>query len=231
MRILILEDEPPIAEYIASSVRSILNEQIRKLTVLHSIEEALDFLSKNQIDLLFLDLNLSGEDGFEILQDSLSRRFQTIVISAYTDRAINAYEYGVIDFVPKTLKKERLKIAIERYMGRSERPEKTKYLISKIKNKNKVIPVSDIVYLQADRYLVYANCINQKKYIIEKPLNSLEIILPKNFIRTHRSYIVNVDYVELYDNSSPGVFHVRMKDQTRLPLSRRRVKFLKEQLS
>lgn len=228
MRILILEDEPPIADYIAESVRSILNEQIKSMTVLHSKEEASGFLAKNQIDLLFLDLNLSGEDGFEILQDSLARRFQTIVISAYTDRAIKAYEYGVIDFVPKTLKQERLKVAIERYMGRSERPEATKFLISKMKNKNKIIPVNEVIYLQADRYLVYANCINRKKYIIEKSLNSLEVILPQNFLRIHRSYIANSDYIESYKSLSQSASRVFMKNDTSLPLSRRRLNLFKK---
>lgn len=231
MRILILEDEPPIADYIASSIRSILNEQIKKLTVLHSIEEASDFLSRNQIDLLFLDLNLSGEDGFEILKESLSQSFQTIVISAYTERAIKAYEYGVIDFVPKTLKPDRLRTAIDRYMGRSERPEQTKYLISKMKNKNKLIPVNEIVYLQADRYLVFANLESSKNFIIEKPLNSLEIILPKNFTRIHRSYIVNLNFVESYESPSHGTFCVVLKDHNRLPVSRYRLKHIKNHFS
>ncbi|MFH1197112.1 MAG: LytTR family DNA-binding domain-containing protein [bacterium] len=228
MRILILEDEPPIADYIKASTIALLRDKVKSIDVLYTLEEANDFLKTNKIDLCLLDLNLSGEDGFEILKKFTSMSFHTIIISAHTELAIKAYEYGVIDFIPKTLKIDRLKLAFDRYMGLASGTESAKYLVTRKNNKNILIPIDEVIYLKADRYLVEAHLLNEKIEIIDKPLNNLENILPQKMFRIHRSFIVNLDFIQSFEHTGHSNYELKLKSGFKLPISRSRYKLLKQ---
>lgn len=227
MRILILEDEPPIAAYIKSSTIALLGKKIKSITALYTLEDANEYLKTNKIDLCLLDLNLSGENGFEILKKYASMSFHTIIISAHTEKAIEAYEFGVIDFIPKTLKIDRLKLAFDRYLGLTSRTGNTKYLIARKNNKNLLIPIDEVVYLKADRYLVEAHLANQKVEIIDKPLNDLENILPEKMLRIHRSFIVNVEFIQSFEHTGHSRYELKLKSGIILPISRSRYNYLK----
>lgn len=232
LNIMIVEDEPPIADYVDHCLRSILPaNRIQSITIVHSVENAKAFIKKNKIDLCLLDLNLHGEDGFEVLKSSLSQQFHTIVISAHTDRALEAFEYGVIDFVPKNLKLDRLRLALDRFLGKESRPEETKYLIVRKNNKNYPIEIKKINYLKAVRYLVDVHLSDSSVEMIDKSLNQLEIILPSNFFRVHRSYIVCLDNVVSFEHSGGNVYHLKLKNGEILPVSRSRFNPLKQYFS
>ena len=114
MQLLIVEDEYSIARDIEYQCRQVLADQIATLKIVQTLEAAQDYLAKHHIDLLLLDLNLSGENGYDLLKYAVSGSFHTIVISAHTDRAMEAFAYGVLDFLPKPLEKPRLEKAFER---------------------------------------------------------------------------------------------------------------------
>jgi len=226
MRVLIVEDEPPIAEYIEESVRSILGSALRSLRTALSLEDASRYLEENVIDLCLLDLNLSGEDGFTLLKEAVSRPFLTIVISAHTDRALQAFDYGVIDFLPKPFALDRLRRSLERLLCRNPQPGRARYLVSRKRNQNVLLSVEDILFLKAARYLVEAHRKDGRVDLLEKSLDGLEWILPENFARIHRSYIANLDQVAAYEHAGANVYRVRMKGGVLLPLSRSRYPLL-----
>src|SRR4030042_1994514 len=114
MIVVIVEDEPFIAERTERLVKEILKNKLTRVVIKESLPGAMHYLNEHQIDLLLLDLNLSGKDGFELLKKAVAGSFHTIVISAYTDRAIEAFEYGVLDFIGKPFTVERLKKAFDR---------------------------------------------------------------------------------------------------------------------
>ena len=118
MHIIIIEDEGPIAKYIERLCQNILGNKIDTIRTFNTIEHALSFLQDHRIDLCLLDLNLNGENAYELLQFVASAPFQTIIISAYTDLAIDAFKYGVLDFIAKPFNKERLELAFDRYFER-----------------------------------------------------------------------------------------------------------------
>jgi two-component system response regulator LytT len=227
MRILIVEDEPPIADYIERSVRSILGGALREVRTAYSLNEALGALKERPADLCLLDLNLSGKDGYEVLKSAVSRPSHTIVISAHTEQAARAFEYGVLDFVPKPFSLDRLRQALDRYLGPGRSPNPARYLTYRQKNRNQLLPVSDIVLFKASRYLVEAWTKEGGRAVLEKPLNRLEQILPENFVRTHRSYIVNLDFAESYKHRGGSRYAIRMKSGEVLPLGRGRLAKLK----
>jgi len=231
MRILIVEDEPPIAEYLEKCIWDILDSKIRNIHISLTLEEAFEYLKNNTIDLCFLDLNLSGEDGYEILKRAVSMPFHTIIVSAYTERAIHAFEYGALDFVPKPYNIERLRQAFERYFGRVEIPGLTKYLVFRKLNEHKLLAVENITFFKAVRYLVEAHLENGQVEYLDKPLNRLEHILPDNFVRIHRSYIVNLHFVEAFQHKDSGIYQVRLNGGEVLPLSRNRSRNFKNLLN
>jgi len=228
MRVLIVEDEPPIAEYIEAGVRSILGSAFRSVHVSLSLEDASAYLSRNVIDLCLLDLNLSGEDGFDLLKEALSRPFLTVVISAYTDRALEAFEYGVVDFLPKPFPLDRLRRTLEKILSRTPRPGRARYLVARKQNRNFLLPVDEILFLKAVRYLVEAHKSDGRVELLEKPLSALEWILPDHFVRIHRSWMVNLDHVASFEHAGRSEYLVRMKDGTVLPLSRSRYPLLSQ---
>ena len=222
MKILIVEDEPPIAEYTENCLWQILGSKIQDIHICLTLAEAFKFLKNHTIDLCFLDLNLSGEDGYDILKKTVSMSFHTIIISAHVERAAKAFEYGVIDFIPKPFNIKRLRQAFDRYFGHIKIPFHMKYLVIQKSGNHILLPVKDAVYFKADRYLVEIHMENGSSEYAEKPLNQLERILPDNFVRIHRSYIVNLHSVESFKHVGSGVYRVRLHQGTELRMSRNR---------
>ncbi|MBM9590980.1 helix-turn-helix domain-containing protein [Leptospira sp. 201903075] len=115
MKILILEDEPVHAKYLTKLLNTIPGLLIDEIHHVTSIDEADVHLKQTSIDLFFLDLNIFGSDGFEVLDRIPTTTMSTIIVSANTDNAIRAFEYGVIDFIAKPVSEDRLRLALERY--------------------------------------------------------------------------------------------------------------------
>lgn len=115
MKILILEDEPVHAKYLNKLLNTFLDLSIDEIKHVTTLEDADTYLEQTSIDLFFLDLNIFGSDGFEILDKFPTKKVNTIVVSANTDYAIRAFEYGVIDFLEKPVSENRLELALERH--------------------------------------------------------------------------------------------------------------------
>ncbi len=230
MKILIIEDEAPIAYYIEDQLRAILDCMPLEIIRTDTLAAALDRLRQHPIDLCLLDLNLRGEDGYTVLQRATSFSFHTIIISAHTELAARAFEYGVIDFVPKPFSRDRLKQALDRYLVCQKNPESARYLAHRLGNRNCLLAVDDIQVLKGCRYLVEARLADGRKVLLEKPLNRLEQILPNHFFRIHRSYLVRFDLIASYEHCGASRYCVHLKDGASLPLSRERVAVLKQML-
>ena len=117
MKLLVVEDEPLVAQRWAGFCREILADGLDKLHVAAIQAEAGAWLAENPVDPALLDLNLEGQDGMELLKRSVASSFHTIIVSANTDRALEAFQYGVLDFVPKPFSRERLARALARSRG------------------------------------------------------------------------------------------------------------------
>jgi len=222
MRILIVEDEPPIAEDIERSVRAILGDRIEAVETCWTLDKAVRRLEAGRVDLCLLDLNLSGESGFALLQQAVSRPFPVIVVSAHTDQALRAFEFGVLDFVPKPFTRERLRKALDRCFGRRppEPEAAVRTLVVRRGREDILVPVAEVRYFKAARYLVEAHLVGGAQFLLDKPLDLLEKILPPKYVRTHRAYLVDRDRIESIAHRGGGTYRLRMKDGEELPLSR-----------
>src|SRR5690606_35785413 len=114
MNVLIVEDESRIARRIERMTCDILGNALQSITHINTLHEALKFIENSSLDIVLLDLNLNGDNGFDLLTTAVSGSFHTIIVSAYKDQAITAFEYGVLDFVPKPFNRDRLEQAFNR---------------------------------------------------------------------------------------------------------------------
>ncbi len=134
MNVLIVEDELRIAKRIERMTRDIFGSTLQSLKHINTLHDALRHIENSELDLVLLDLNLNGDNGFDLLTKAVSGSFHTIIISAYKDQAITAFEHGVLDFVPKPFNQDRLVQAFNRATAK-EKVENSKIRFLGIKKR------------------------------------------------------------------------------------------------
>jgi DNA-binding LytR/AlgR family response regulator len=232
MRILIVEDEQPIAEDIKEICTGILRDKAESIRCELTLGNAISYLAEKQIDLLILDLNLSGRDGFDILKQMVSYSFQTIVVSANIDRAIEAFEYGVIDFIPKPYNEDRIRKAFDRFEVHEHfQNHGIKYLSVRKMGKIRLIAISEIKFVKGANVYTELYLKNGDKELYDKTLNELSRMLPANFIRVHKSFIVDMSSVHGMKVHGGGRYEIELHSQELLPVSRSMYTELKNKLS
>ncbi len=227
MNALILEDERSSANRLAKLISNHREGKNIHLYFAERISEAVELFTQKKIDLLFLDLKLNSEDGFDILKSLVSKSFYTVIVSAFTERAIEAYEYGVLDFIPKPIFQERVNQTLDRIFVDARFASTTKVLIVRNRNRLETVKVERIVYLQpAGHYTEIILDTGQKK-LHTLSLDKIIKILPKNFERTHRSYITNIEFISKIITYTGSKYEIELTNNTTLPLGRKYVKNIK----
>jgi DNA-binding LytR/AlgR family response regulator len=231
MRLLIVEDEEMVARRLERLLGEILAGRTFHLQRVSSVTEARGVLEEGRIDVLFLDLNLNGRNGFQILADAASRSFQTVVVSAHEEQAIRAFEYGVTDFVPKPFTEARLRLALDRVAERAPvQREALRYLAVRRAGEVRPIRLEEVAYLQGAGDYAEIHCRDGSTHLHDKSLTELERLLPATFLRVHRSYVVHLAYVRGL-RSEPGTrYALRLSTEEEIPVSRTRVAALRQHL-
>lgn len=227
MRVLIVEDESRIAKRVERMTRDILGNTLQSLTHINTLQEALTFIENNPLDLLLLDLNLNGEDGFDLLTTAVSESFHTIVISAYKDQAILAFEYGVLDFVPKPFDRDRLEKAFNRRMRKEKLETKVKYLAVKQRQRIQLIPIDEVLYIKGAGAYTELFLSGGKKELHDKSLERLEQLLSPTFERIHKSYLVKISEVKGIIVNSGSKYMAELRNGAFIPVGRTRYKEIK----
>jgi two-component system, LytTR family, response regulator LytT len=219
VNILIVEDEAPAARRLERMVRDQLGERITSLAIAATADAARAALGSSHVDLLLLDLNLNGDDGFSILAGG--PRPPTIVVSANAGRAIDAFDNAVIDFVAKPVSAERLALAVERALDRAlMRSPGQMSLAVRSAGRIDLAPLSDIVALSGADDYVEVILFDGRRYLHDARLGELERRLPSNFARVHRSHIVNTAHIRTVQTQPNGRRDVCVTGGLVLPVSR-----------
>jgi DNA-binding LytR/AlgR family response regulator len=227
LRVMIAEDEAVIARRVARLTTDILGPSAA-VSIASNLDEARAAAGRALPDILILDLNLEGRDGFEVLDDPLLRRCPTIVVSAHTERALQAFERGVRDFVPKPFGRERLEVALRRAIEHAPQPSARLGLRSS--DGARVVPFDDIVYARAAG--AHSALVLTRGRVIEgeRMLDRLEQLLPAHFERIHKSVIVDTRRIERLVSQAGSRYCVLLADGTSLPVGRTRVAALRARL-
>lgn len=224
LRIVIAEDEAVVARRIARLTAEILGPRAGEIAVVPRVDEARAAIEQALPDLLILDLNLEGEEGFDLLRYTSSCAFETIVVSAATGRALEAFEYGVRDFVPKPFGRERLERALQRVLTPSVRAERSiEHLGIRRAGAVAFVRVGDIAWIRGAGTRSELILTNGTIALHDKMLDRLEGVLPDHFQRIHKSYIVDVRRISRLVASEGSRYNVVLRDGTTLPVGRTRV--------
>ncbi|WPB79979.1 LytTR family DNA-binding domain-containing protein [Archangium violaceum] len=228
MRVLIVEDEPMAARRLERLCQELLDPGSPPPLVRASLAEAREVLAERTVELVLLDLNLSGEDGFRLLEEAAAGSFHTVVVSASADQALRAFEFGVLDFVAKPYTRERLAKALTRVQGRAAAPLR---ILSVRKGGGIVrVPLESVAYIQGAGDYAELVLRDGRTELSEKSLERLEALLPTDFVRIHRSYLIPLQEVVRLVSQEGSRTAVELKSGTQLRVGRSRVKALKELL-
>ena len=232
MKIVVIEDEIMVARRIQMFCKNILGDRITLLKHFMVIEDAEDFINANNIDLLLLDLNLNSRDGFDVLKNKLAASFNTVIISANTDRAIEAFEYGVLDFVGKPFKQERLAQAINKLtLGNTAHSQQLKFLSIKKFGCIEMNDINQVAYIQATGNYSELHLVNGDTELHDKNLERLLTILPVKFERVHKSYAVPLNQIKKLLKHGGSSYSLELSTGEIIPLGRTRYATIKNKLA
>jgi len=193
-----------------------------------NLTEAVNLIQANKPDVVFLDIQLSRENGFDLLE-KVEKDFKLIFVTAFDEYAIRAFEVNALDYLLKPVNPERLAKAIERLSEENEaknefRPlEYNDRIFLELGARSVFLKISDISHINAAGDYSEIRTVDRKKLLIEKPLREWEERLPeKNFLRIHRRTIVNLEEIEHIESWFNRTFQIRLKNyRETLAVSRR----------
>lgn len=197
---LIIEDEPPAMQ--------LLEDYMRKLPLLelkgkfYDAIEALEYLKRNTVDVIFLDINLPALSGLEMA--ALITKDQKIIFTtAYAEHALDSFSFHVVDYLLKPVSFKRFLQAIQKLQLHiapqpvKEMPAPKQDELLFIKTGRTVIRIqfADIVYIEAHKEYL---CIHtgKQKHLVYKRMKEMAASLPDSFVRIHNSYIINLQHVQ-----------------------------------
>jgi DNA-binding LytR/AlgR family response regulator len=249
LRILIVDDEPLArgrARRLAAGVPDV--EVVGEAA---SAAEARRRIAETAPDLLLLDIQMPGEDGFALLE-SLDPRPAVVFVTAFDHYAVRAFEANAVDYLLKPFRPERLAEAIARVRQELTRPEALSQRLEellrsmdrsptaqhlerftvRIGAKQLILKAEDVTWFGAEDKLVFAATDGDRHYV-NFTLDQLERRLdPRRFARVHRAAIVNLDHAAALRPGFAGTWRLQLKDaaRTEVPVSRARARILRERL-
>mgnify|MGYP000922283253 CR=1 FL=1 len=201
VKCIIIDDEPA-AHYVLSNYIS-QNPSLELVFQGYNGVEALQYLEDNSPDLMFLDLDMPEITGIELLK-KLNKYPKTILTTAYSEFALESYEYGVVDYLLKPIFYPRFVKAIDRFFEvnaalpeiKTEVETTPETLAVKVDSETVTIPIENILYAQS--YGNYVKIFTQRRnYLATITTAELEKGLPSSrFMRAHKSYIIALDKID-----------------------------------
>jgi len=206
-----------------------------------SAEEARSFLKSNLVDVLFLDISMPGEDGFQLLSSLTQKSLKIIFVTAHNDYTMQAIKASAVDYLLKPVRIEELQAAVEKVKLTVSSPAALEQHHSLLKHflethaqapvqkiavpqlgSIRFIALDEIISLQADSNYTIIHLKDMQKLVISKTLKDFGDLLDENqFARIHKSYIVNLRYINEYSTMDGGM--VKMCDGSQWSISRRQL--------
>lgn len=198
--------------------------------------EAVKYINALQPDVVFLNVYLKGFDGFEVL-DKIEHTPFVVLISDSTSCAARAFEYDAIDYLLKPIRIQRLQASLQKLTDQSRlisdslRDMPTlypQYILVESGNRLVKIDISEVTHLKADRDYTEMYTLQGKTYLSNYGIGEIiQRIDPQQFIRIHRSYVVNLDYInECYKDINK--FFIILPNDVELNVSRNYLPYIKQ---
>ncbi|KAA0257134.1 two-component system response regulator BtsR [Deferribacter autotrophicus] len=233
LKAVIIDDE----HYARQELKFLLDEfeEIEVIAECSNAFEGIKIINKFKPDIIFLDVQMPGIDGFDMLKLIDDEKIPYVVfVSAYDEYAIKAFEEDALDYVLKPVEKERLSKTIEKIRGALIQGSKPHYNMGKlskipcsIKNVIKLVDVDEIQYVKSDITGVHI-VTEEREYFTDLTLKTIE--QKTDLFRCHKQYLINLDKIDEILLQENGSAIIITHNKFRVSVSRRYFKVLKEVL-
>lgn len=233
-RTLVADDEQPARD----RLKNLLAEYADKVELIGEARNGLEcreMIDRLKPDLVFLDIQMPGLNGFEVLQQT-SHSPVVVFCTAYDEFALQAFETNSIDYIVKPVKAERIQKSIEKldtlkqhsdkqellriignYISQTPKKEITSIPV-KLGDRMLFVRIEDVSYFSAEEKYVNIFTKDGKTYLCDFPLKSLEEKLGESFLRIHRSLLVNVSRIHEINKHFSSRYVVKMDDSNQSKL-------------
>ena len=242
LRAVIVDDEPLARDLLDALLAE--HEDIQVIAKCQNGREAISYLQSTAADLLFLDVQMPNIDGFDVLEKvGLQHLPPTVFVTAYQEHAVRAFDVHAVDYLTKPVDAERLTTALKRVrekiaakialltqeqftamlsgLRNSEQPRSypSRFLV-KDGEKEILLPVEKVDWVEAAQYYCCLHT-NGRQYMLRETITELDHRLsPTQFVRIHRSSIVNLDRIREIYRDGHGEGSIVLTDGTKLRMSK-----------
>lgn len=235
LRTIIIEDEPAAANLLAEMLKDI-EPKVAVVEKCRDLPSGVKSIKRYAPDIVFLDIELPVYSGIQLLEffNPEEINFQVIFTTAYNEYAMKAFEMSAVDYILKPLQEEKLNAAIKKvYLKQAPvsvalLPALKENLQPNNNNKKIVVPVAsgfdilnlkDICYFKAEGSYCHIFFADNTSLLVSKNLKHFEYILSgiNHFVRIHRSYIANINYVKKIIRKEGGI--LLLENKTELPVA------------
>lgn len=244
MKALIVDDEINSRDHLSNKLAQ-SGSNIDVAGVVDSASNARQFLSQQAVDLVFLDVEMPGEDGFSFLDSIKKRDFLVVFVTAYDQYSVRAFKANAVDYLVKPVQEKDL-LEVEKRLHRkqhlfqkntaehqlyqsslsnlgeksADRAYPSQLIISDLKGFT-IINTQEIVYLEAQNYYTIFHLQSGASVISSYGLSTYtEVLDPEQFVRIHRSTVINLTHLQ--GCVTETAFYAVMKTGVKLEVSRRR---------
>lgn len=204
LRAILVDDEPMAREEFKEML--LPHKNVELIGEAASVDEAVELIENETPDIVFLDIEMNGQNGFDLL-NKCGADFKTVFVTAYNQYAIRAFEVNAIDYLLKPVNADRLAQTIHKlneqlileHKHAEAQPQLSldDRLLITLNRKMSFIKISEIKYILAAGDYSEIVTIHNERALVQKKMKDWELQLPgKNFQRVHRTSIINLDFVD-----------------------------------
>lgn len=236
LKVLLIDDEERATDSLRLMIEKAIPE-IDQVMACNDARKAPEIIHSFQPGLVFLDIQMPHMNGFEMLEKIPNKNFKIIFTTAYNEYAIQAIRFSAFDYLLKPVDIEELRASVHRFIQGNEDYREQYELLKNIMHNMQApsaeefrlaLPTKEGVHFLAPQDIIRCESLgnytrffttNKNTYLISRTLGEYETLLtPHNFIRTHKSHLVNKKFISFIDHDG----FVVLKDGTKVELSRRR---------
>lgn len=242
---VIVDDE----EHCRAALSGLISRKFPEIDLLDmatNVPDGIALIQRVEPELLFLDVEMGDQTGFDLLAALGSHRPHIIFTTAHESYALKAIRFSAIDYLLKPVDADELRMAVDKVLEKRDSPQEPSQITALLKNLSKptsdrrlalpvsdgleLVPVDDILYCESDSNYTVVHLKDKKRLVISRTLKEFEDILEGDaFVRVHHSHLINVKHVKKYIRGEGG--EVIMVDGTNVAVSRRKKQELMDSLS
>ncbi len=246
MKAIVVDDEPKSREVLKTLLQRFC-PSVEVLGAAGGVDEAKVLIDAVHPDVVFLDVEMPGGNGFKLLDETKQSSFEIIFVTSYGHYAIPALRYSAIDYLLKPVEIEELKNAVQRVENRMNKKNDLRLQYNALSenlklpldqqritvhgvNEIRFVSVKEIVRLEGDSNYTYIITSSGGKYHTSKTLKDYEELLQNhlNFVRVHKTHIINLDHLTKFMKNDGGF--IIMSDGSQVEVSRRKKQELMDRL-